>query len=256
MDGHSPEMTHPQASLFVLALPRSLSSLIFHAARIALGHTAPTWTTDGELLNLDRFGVGVPSHRVADKYRQLHTSPRAFDALQDFLDRHVAGTGHVYKDVVQPFACAAWLGAGRLPVLKLRRDPAEVALSMRDRDWRYPAGVASLAISRDDPDTALVEGLLRAWRAIDAVPGATLDYDAACDDESAFLDALARAHPQARIARIGYIDDEFRKARQAQRARRDTAAYRRMADRVARVREALDVEAAASTPPLERMQFV
>lgn len=239
MDVQSLQSSHPQASLFVLALPRSLSSLVFHAARIALGHVGPTWTTDGELLNLDRFGVGVSTHRVVDKYRRLDTSPRAFDALQDFLDRHVVATGHVYKDVVQPFACAAWLDAGRLPVLKLRRDPAEVALSMRDRDWRYPATVASLPISRDDPDMALVEGLLRAWQAIAAVPGATLDYDVACEDESAFLDALARAHPQAHIARIGYIDDEFRAARHVQRARRDTAAYRRMADRVARVRDAL-----------------
>lgn len=256
MDGHSPEMTRPQASLFVLALPRSLSSFIFHAARIALGHEAPGWTTDGELLNLDRFGLGVPTHRVEEKYRQQHTSPRAFDALQDFLGRHVAGTGHVYKDVVQPFACAAWLRPGRMPVLKLRRDPGEVALSMRDRDWRYPAGVATLSISRDDPDTALVEGLLRAWRAIDAVPGATLDYDAACDDESAFLDALARAHPQARIDRIGYIDDEFRVARQAQRARRGTDAYRRMSDRVARVRDALDADVDVPATPLQRLQVV
>lgn len=42
-------------SLFVVSLPRSLSTLIYHAVRQSVGLEEPIWTSDGEIMNLDRF---------------------------------------------------------------------------------------------------------------------------------------------------------------------------------------------------------
>ena len=42
------------SSLFVVSLPRSLSSLLYVAAARAIGLSQPAWTSDGETLNRDR----------------------------------------------------------------------------------------------------------------------------------------------------------------------------------------------------------
>ena len=44
-------------SLFVLSLPRSLSTLLYHAAREAMTLCEPAWTSDGEILNADRYAL-------------------------------------------------------------------------------------------------------------------------------------------------------------------------------------------------------
>lgn len=214
------------ASLFVLSLPRSLSTVVYHAACLSLDLSQPAWTTDGELLNSDRFArlpgdVDEPGSKFTLRERQ----PAFFDDLGRFLDRTVAPRGHGYKDVVHPFVCSAWLADGRYPVIKLRRDPAEVAMSMLARSWHYPATVASPGL---DPDAAVIAGLLHAWRAIDAVPGVTLDYDAVIADEDALLAALAGLYPTAPLRRVRFIDSAFGAYRDRQLARRETDEYRRL----------------------------
>ncbi|NOT89587.1 MAG: hypothetical protein HOP03_15615 [Lysobacter sp.] len=226
-------------SLFVLSLPRSLSTVVYHAACMSLDLSQPAWTTDGELLNSDRFArsPGDDAGEPGTKYTQRGHAPTFFDDLGRFLDRTVSLQGHGYKDVVHPFVCAAWLADGRFPTLKLRRDPAEVAMSMLARGWHYPATVASPGRALD---VAVIEGLLRAWRAIDAVPGVTLDYDAVIADEDALHAALAELYPEVPLRRVRFIDSAFGNDRDHQLARRETDEYRRLSAIVDAVASDLD----------------
>lgn len=232
------------ASLFVLSLPRSLSTVVYHAACLSLGFSQPAWTTDGELLNSDRFARSPgDAAEPGVKFVLRAQAPDFFDNLGRFLDRTVSPRGYGYKDVVHPFVCSAWLADGRHPTLKLRRDPAEVAMAMLARGWHYPTTVASPG---RDPEAAMIEGLLRAWRAIDAVPGVTLDYDAVIADEEALHAALTELYPTASLHRVGFIDDAFGAYRDHQFARRETDAYRRLSAIVEAVGRDLDVEANAN----------
>lgn len=234
-------------SLFVLSLPRSLSTVVYHAACISLELCQPAWTTDGELLNADRFARSPDgdASEPGTKYTLREHAPAFFDDLGRFLDRTVSLHGHGYKDVVHPFVCSAWLADGRFPVLKLRRDPAEVAMSMLARGWHYPATVASPGRALDE---AVIAGLLRAWRAIDAVPGVTLDYDAVIADEDALHAALAELYPAASLRRVGFIDSAFGAYRDHQLARRETDEYRRLSAIVEAMERDLDAVPNSSGP--------
>jgi len=234
-------------SLFVLSLPRSLSTVVYHAACLCLDLRQPAWTTDGELLNSDRFARSPDDvAEPGSKFTLREAQPAFFDDLGRFLDRTVTAQGYGYKDVVHPFVCSAWLADGRYPVIKLRRDPAEVAMSMLARSWHYPAAIASPG---RDLDAAVIEGLLRAWRAIDAVPGTTLDYDAAIADEDALHTALAELYPAAALRRVRFIDSAFSAYRDRQLARRETDDYLRLSALVDAIAATLERDAVAAADP-------
>ena len=42
-------------TLFIISLPRSLSSLVFEVARLSLDLIEPSWTSHGEIMNNDRY---------------------------------------------------------------------------------------------------------------------------------------------------------------------------------------------------------
>src|ERR1043166_8730279 len=98
------------ASLFVISLPRSLSTLTYHAARRALSLEEPVWTSDGEVLNNDRYVMydGVP-HDLGRKFTRPDTEDAIAERMSAFLDQTVRPCGFAYKDVVQPFVAARWL---------------------------------------------------------------------------------------------------------------------------------------------------
>jgi hypothetical protein len=89
-------------------------------------------------------------------------------------------------------------------------------------------------------DAAVIEGLLRARRAIDAVPGVTLDYDAVIADEDALHAALGELYPEVPLRRVGFIDGAFGAYRAHQLARRETDEYRRLSAIVDAVSSDLD----------------
>src|SRR5581483_3769607 len=93
------------ASLFVIALPRTMSSLVYHESRAALDLREPVWTSEGEVLNNDRFVMyGGPTVDSGVKYVTRGKKTRAqFDKIVEFLDQIVAPRGFAYKDVVNPF---------------------------------------------------------------------------------------------------------------------------------------------------------
>ncbi|TML75826.1 MAG: hypothetical protein E6G12_08290 [Actinobacteria bacterium] len=236
----STEWTHAEElrSLFVVSLPRSLSSLLYVAAARAIGLAEPAWTSDGEILNRDRVPRRLQCLAPADeRFTLLGSAPDAFAGMTTYLDSTARRQGFAYKDVVQPFVIGGWEGLGDFEVLKVRRNVAEVAYTMLKRKWVYPARAASVF---DVHPWALVEGLVRAEAVLDALPGETVEYADAVLDHDPLEAALRRLYPDAPVAPLRYIDHGFTRTRRRLEAeRRDSLVFRRLEWIVSAVRERL-----------------
>lgn len=218
----------PLPSLFVIALPRSLSTHVHEAARAALSLAAPAWTSAGEILNTGRWRM-LASEDDGDRYVTADDGTR-FDAWQRFLDDIVVRRGRAYKDVVQPFVCAHWLArTDGLRVLRIRRPVADVAWSMLEAGWRYPARAAHAG--RDEIDR-LLSGLLRARDALAGVPAAELDFDALLEAPHALSDALATLYPGIDRPCTPPGDADFHAHARSVLQRRTTPRWRDLAARV------------------------
>jgi hypothetical protein len=229
-------------SLFVVSLPRSLSSLLYVAAAHAIGLAEPTWTSDGEILNRDRAPRRKQSRMQSlapadERFTLLGSAPDVFASMTSYLDQAALRRGFAYKDVVQPFVIGGWEGLGDFRVLKVRRNVAEVAYTMLKRQWLYPAHAASLF---DEHPWALVEGLVRAEAVLDALPGETVEYADAVLDHGALEAALSRLYPDAPMVPPRYIDRRFARTRRRLVAdRRSSLVFRRLEWIVSAVRERL-----------------
>ena len=225
-------------SLFVLSLPRSLSSLLYVAAARAIGLAEPTWTSDGEILNRERVPRRLQSLAPADeRFTLLGAAPDSFACMTTYVDTTALRRGHAYKDVVQPFVIGGWEGLGEFEVLKVRRNVAEVAYTMLKRRWVYPARAASVF---DAHPWALVEGLVRAEAVLEALPGVTVEYADAVLGHGPLEAALRRLYPGAELAPVRYVDRGFTRTRQRLEAeRRGSLVFRRLESIVSAVRERL-----------------
>ncbi len=226
------------SSLFVVSLPRSLSSLLYVAAAHAVGLGEPTWTSDGEILNRDRVPRRLQSLAPADeRFTLLGSAPHVFADMSVYLDRTALRRGFAYKDVVQPFVVSGWEGLRHFKVLKIRRNVAEVAYTMLKRQWLYPARAASVF---DTHPWTLVEGLVRAEAVLDALPGETVEYADAVFAHEPLEGALRRLYPEVQLEPLRYIDRSFvRTRRRLEAERRDSLVLRRLEWIVAAVRERL-----------------
>lgn len=224
-------------SLFVVSLPRSLSSLLYQTLRRTLGLAEPVWTSDGEVLNLHRFahlpeGVEIEGLRFTAPDRD----PARFERLVAFLDQATAREGFLYKDVVQPFVVSRWLPASGLAALRIERPLADVAFAMSERGWHYPRAAAG----RDGgPERELVAGLLRAERALAEIPGPVVRFDDLIHDEEPLAAALGALYGEVPTPR--YLDDGFRAVRDEVLRRRETERWRRLAELVEEIREGMPV---------------
>jgi hypothetical protein len=228
-------------SLFVVSLPRSLSTTLYHAASRSLQLHEPAWTTGGEILNRDRVRVRKRKSKLSrDRYTLRESEPDLFERTGTALAGSAEKQGFAYKDVVQPFVVAERLALGEFCVLKVERDVAEVAYAMIHRHWQYPGSAASLHGSHP---WSLIEGLLRAERALAALPGETVHYADALSSHNPLSDALQRLYPESHLAPIGYIDRRFlRTRRRLQEKRRESRLFRELEHGVAAVRETLESE--------------
>ncbi|MGH9277573.1 MAG: hypothetical protein ACRD12_05640 [Acidimicrobiales bacterium] len=201
-----------------------------------MGLDEPAWTTDGEVLNGDRYAhYGGPRFDEGLKYTCGEAGAAVFEQILGFLDDVVRPEGVAYKDVVQPFAVATWLAARPLRVVKIRRRVAEVAASMLAQGWYYPQAAAA---DVDDRHAAVVEGLVRADLALDTLAGETLWFDDLVTDERHLGDCLARLYPDLDVRPPSYIDDGFRRERRRQWSRRTSPALLGLERMVAGVRAA------------------
>ncbi|MBI3782341.1 MAG: hypothetical protein HY270_02960 [Deltaproteobacteria bacterium] len=256
-------------SLFIVALPRSLSSLTFRAARDALGLKPPAWAEIGEILNHDLHTLSNWP-KLSDSNRKFLTrerDPARFDSVLAFLEQVVSPEGYIYKDVVNPFVVAEWPGLRKLRVLKIRRNLADVAFAMQRRGWAYPRivapsdspissaagkfadsyfwniaarrllramwhGRATAVICRD----AFLQGLICADDVLEKLPGESVQYDDLIASEEPLRQALVRLYPEAAIPPIRYIDDAFRLRYRETLARRNTRPYRSISHRIEQLR--------------------
>ena len=225
-------------SLFVLSLPRSLSSLLYVAAARAIGLAEPGWTSDGEILNRDRVPKRLHAFAPADdRFTLLGSAPDIFASMTRYLDASALRQGFAYKDVVQPFVLGGWDGLTEFEILKVHRDVAEVAYTMLKRRWLYPARAASVF---DAHPWALVEGLVRAEAVLDALPGETIEYADAVLDHEPLEAALRRLYPDTALGPLSYIDRRFaRTRRRLESERRNSLVFRRLEWIVSEVRERL-----------------
>jgi hypothetical protein len=222
-------MSEPQPappSLFVISLPRSLSGVTYQAARAALGLAEPVWTTDGEVLNNDRFVMGGPGNDVGKKFTRPAWNAWMTRGLHAFLDQVVKPTGFAYKDVVQPFIVAGWLTAEPrgIAVLRVRRPLVDVAFSMLARGWLYPAHAQGGRVP-GEVDVALLRGLMEAEAALDAVPAVEVEFDALVRDETALADALRELAPGRTPGPVRYVGEGFRAVAAQQLGRRGDPRY-------------------------------
>jgi hypothetical protein len=211
-------------SLFILSLPRSFSSDTFQLCRDALGLQEPIWTSEGEILNNDR-SVLYRGARVEEglKFTRAEVAPREFEKVTAFLDQIVQPQGFIYKDVVQPFAAAAWL-AGRpdVAVLKIVPDLLHVASAILARGWSYPMLASD---GQGGRLRQIVHGLQQAEAAIGEVPGETVRFTDLVGDESPLRAVLQRLYPEIEVPEIPYRTEEFLAHRDAVAQRRADPAY-------------------------------
>ena len=211
-----------------------MSTVIYQASRLALSLAEPLWTSDGEVLNNDRFALyGGSTHETGQKYVRQEKEPLLFQKLLAFTQDIVKTEGVAYKDVVHPFLLSTFLRDKEFRVLKIKRDLTDVCYSMLRMKWFYPARAAEKSISLDD---AIIEGLIRAEEAIDSIAGETIYYDDVIENEEALRNSLVALYPDEKVKRFTFIDDDFRKRTEKILKRRETDSYQEIAQRVERVR--------------------
>ncbi|MFT5684572.1 MAG: hypothetical protein ACI8RZ_005513 [Myxococcota bacterium] len=190
-------------SLLIVGLPRSMTSLVYTQAVAALGLRQPMWTSAGEILNVERFGMAAGMAGNGRRYT-LPTQPYATEQIHDWLSQCVPREGYAFKDVVQPFALSSWPDVRKLAVLYIRRSPAAVAWLMRRSGWLYPAQVGE-----GQGDAALLHGLMRAQAALETIAEVTVSFSDLLESEEALINTLMTLYPDVSLRPIRYINAGF-----------------------------------------------
>lgn len=210
-------------SLFVVSLPRSLSTKVYDVACKALGLSKPTWTSDGEILNIDRFSLyGGPNHDACRKFISESREPHLFRESTEFLDSVVEPYGYAYKDVVQPFVVSEWIRDTRMPAIRIKRNIADIAYSMLSMDWHYPA---RLFLEIKDRTLALVMGLLLAEKALDEIPCKQIEYEDLVEEEGVLHRSLCEMYGREAVQKVKFMDEHFKERKVQVYARKRTKAY-------------------------------
>jgi hypothetical protein len=208
--------------------------MTYYIARVVLGLNAPSWTSDGEILNIDRYALYPgPSHDTSIKFLLREKNAALFQVAIDFLDQATVPEGFAYKDVVQPFAVSEWLRSSQLRVLRIKRNLTDVAFSMLNQGWHYPRFASR---SEGDLQEMLIEGVIRADMALDSVPGEQVDYDDLIVDESVLRNALVKLYPNDTIQDFKYTDS-FRATGDTILQRRSSDQYKMLGEKVEKLVE-------------------
>ena len=225
-----------KSSLFIVSLPRSLSSLTYYIARVVLGLNAPSWTSDGEILNIDRYALYPgPSHDTSIKFLLKEKNEALFQVAIDFLDQATVPAGFAYKDVIQPFVVSEWLRSSQFRALRIKRNLTDVAFSMLNQGWHYPRFASR---SEGDLQEMLIEGIIRADMALDSVPGEQVDYDDLIVDESVLRNALVKLYPNDAIQEFKYADS-FRATADTILQRRSSDQYKMLGEKVEKLADSI-----------------
>lgn len=236
-------------SLFLIALPRSLSTWVYRACLRSTGLREPAWTSDGEILNLDRHVLQGPEGPGGGARKFLGRERHAGEVAKTltYLDALASPRGYLYKDVVQPFAVAEWARRQNegCAFVRLERPLADIACAMWRHGWTYPAAaVLPSGNLRDD----FLRGLLLAEAALATVDAPVLRYDDLIESPAPLEELLRAWYPEA--APIPPPDAFFLRKRDATLRRRESPEYRELASRLDELaRPGSRVDAAAGGPP-------
>jgi hypothetical protein len=150
-----------------------------------------------------------------------------FDQVSAFLDETVQRQDFLYKDVVNPFVVASWPGLQSLAVLRIHRPLADVAWSILEKGWRYPAYALTrvLPASPEARRDLILQGLLLAESSLQALAAKTVEYDDLIAEEETLRSALQELYPHRTVPPFAYMDDSFRAIREQILRRRDTKEY-------------------------------
>ena len=230
----------PVRSLFVLSLPRSLSTEVHAICGARLGLQSPSWTSAGEILNLDRFALqGVLNASFPKYITRRHGA--IYGSTTQFLDHAFVEDGFCYKDVVQPFVVSAWLKQGPpRQALKIKPNIAHVAFAMLQRRWLYPT-VASRQIGTTP--AMMVEGLLMAEAALSEVPGEEVAFDDLLSGFAPLDAALAHFDKGGKRSPV-IVPHDFERRRDEVLARRGLDLYKHLSDLEAETRARMAQDAA------------
>ena len=233
-------------SLFVVSLPRSFSSYTYLLTRSALFLQEPVFTTFGEVLNYGRFNKGYGSDEKvpANFFIYPEKEPAQFRRTAACLDRIVEPRGFAYKDVVQPFAVAAWLRKRKeIPVLHIRRNLADVASAMLALKWLYPARAAN---HRADVEAGVVEGLVLADHALAQLPAERVEYDDLVRDGSALTAALAKLYPNHEFPVVRFHNRQLQTEYAKTMAGRESPEYILLERKIRALQENLNIQASSN----------
>lgn len=177
-----------------------------------LGLREPSWTGEGEILNVDQYtAYRGRRHDECAKFTRRDQDPALFGQITEFLETAVHRRGFAYKDVIQPFVVTEWSGLRDLRVLHVRRDPAEVACAMLRQGWFYPATAVDSEARRRPSKLVMLEsfvaGLLAAERALERVPAARIAFEDAISRPAALASTLRELYPEVEQAAIPEMAD-------------------------------------------------
>ena len=187
----------------------------------------PSWTSDGEILNVDRFAfLAEPVNDGGVKFVRLKGHSHFSRKTKDFLNQTVQRLGFAYKDVTQPFIIAEWLTENQYPVIRIKRSVVDVAYAMIRNNWLYP--------SRNYPDIrpleySMIVSLMEADKALDSISAQVLHFDELIVSEIPLRNALKKIYGNDAPKHISYLDENFREKRDAILARRKTREYQKLA---------------------------
>ena len=210
-------------SLFIVSLPRSFSSYSYLLARAVLRLREPKFTTFGEVLNYCRFHKGCARGGAVLPSFFAREEPVAFRQAAAFLDRSVNTRGFAYKDVVQPFAMAAWLrGRKEFRILHIRRNLADVAMAMFESKWLYPADAV---YGSRDLESAVLTGLVLADNILAQLPAVRVEYNDLVRDGTALSAALSKLYPKHEFPLVRFRNHQLGVERTKTMSRRSSPHY-------------------------------
>jgi len=225
-----------------------MSSWIYHVCRHSLGLHEPSWTSDGEVLNADRFALlPQPNNDFSNKFTQETTERDTFQKLSEFLGQIVVQRGYAYKDVVQPFVVGAWLKKNRPPTIRIKRNVADVAYSMLHNQWHYPRRIFPNTVCLE---LAVVQGLLHAERVLDSIPAQEVDFEKVIYDEKPLRSALCALYGDFPNRKVKFIDDEFLLKREQIMERRSSRQYELILQHIQNAKQTLGEDHNSSASPI------
>ena len=207
-------------SLFIVGLPRSLTSVTYHLARKALGLQQPGWVTDGELLNTHRY-LFAPASETS-RFITAKEFSTQFNAASSYLTASVQLQNYIYKDATQPFVISDYLTKTEITIIHIKRSVVDVALRMFRQGWLAP-------------DQSLLTTLFHAQQSLIQIPHAfEVDFDQVIFDESVLSEAIG--------VEVSYLTDEFKHKRDSTLDLRDSDEYKVLAGCYANLQSQADLK--------------